>query len=150
MKGKIDVNCVISKSFNGDFTVTTHALVKNLSTTNNYSKNYDFLRVKPKHELKFDAVQYLASLRDQLNELDNKGGIIFKDLECEFIYAKRKNTDDYYYALIINLGTEEEPMIRAFYLTTLNVKTLKKMKLEFKFTESEYDYEDSEDDDNQE
>ncbi|MFI3329370.1 MAG: hypothetical protein R3Y05_02645 [bacterium] len=147
MKGKIDVNCVISKSFNGEFTVTTHALVKNLSTANNYSKNYDFLRVKPKHDLKFDAVQYLASLRNQLNELDNKGGIIFKDLDCEFIYAKRKNSDEYYHALIINLGNEEEPMIRAFYLTALNVKTLKKMKLEFQFTESEYDFEDDTEED---
>lgn len=145
MKGKIDVNCVISKEFSGDLAVKTAAIIKNINTSNSFGKNYGDLRVKPKFELKFDTVQYLASVHNQLNEMDNKGGIIFKGLECDFIYAKQKNTDDFYHALVINLGTTEKPMIRTFYLKTLQVETLKSMKLEFKFTKTEFEIEEEED-----
>lgn len=146
MKGKIDVNCVISKEFSGELAIKSQAIIRNLNTTSTFGKNYGNLRVKPKHELKFDTVQYLASIHNQLNELDNKGGIIFKDLECDFIYAKQKNRDEFYHALIINLGTKDKPMMRTFYLTTMQVETLSAMKLEFKFTKTDFEIDDEESD----
>lgn len=93
-------------------------------------------------EIKFDTVQYLASIHNQLPDLDNKGGILFKDLDCDYIYAKRRNSEEYYHALIINLGTKLLPMVRAFYLSSMQVQTLKAMKLEFNFTKTEFEIDD--------
>lgn len=153
MKGKIDVSCVINLR-SVRFDVKTHALIRNMNSSNKFGAPIDTLRVEPKHPLRLDIVQYLAAIHNKTNELNNNDGkITFRNLDCEFIYAKRKGTEEIYFALIVNLGTKEKPMIRAFYLTTYQVDILETYKLEHEFSLSELDYksQDEEDeDDNQE
>ncbi len=138
MEGKITVKCSIAKDFSGELVVRSRAIVKNLKTTSAFGKNYGDLQVKPKYEIKFDTLQYLASLHNQMQNLDDKGGIVFENLEASYYYAKKLNSDEIYYAIRVNLGTKENPMPRTFYLSAMQQETLKTMKLEYKFDESEY------------
>ena len=73
-----------------------------------------------------------------MQNLDDKGGIVFENLEASYFYAKKLNSDEIYYAIRVNLGTKENPMPRTFYLSAMQQETLKTMKLEYKFDESEY------------
>lgn len=137
MKGLIDVTSVITRNFQGEMVVNTIAIVKDLKTNMPYGKNYGNLQVKPRHELKFDTVQYLAGLHNMRQNLDDKGGIKFTKLEADFIYAKQKNSDEWYHVIIVNLGTVDTPINRAFYLTSRQEASLKTMKLEYEFTKTE-------------
>ena len=138
MNGKITVKCAITKDFSGELVVRSRAIVKNLKTTSAFGKNYGDLQVKPKYEVKFDTLQYLASLHNKMQNLDDKGGITFENLDANYFYSKKLNSDEVYYAIRVNLGTNDKPMPRTFYLSAMQQETLKTMKLEYQFDEAEY------------
>ena len=138
MKGKINVKCVIGKEFNtGDFTVTTTATIENKEGNVNFGKGYANVVVKPRYELSFETLQIIAAKKNMLSHLEDKGGIVFKDLPAEFIYAKAKNEDRYYYAIIVDLGTPDFPVKRTFYLNQKNEYYLSLFKPEYEFTKTD-------------
>ena len=138
MKGKINVTCVIGKEFNtGDLVVTTKAVIENKEGNVNFGKGYANVVVKPRYELSFETLQIIAAKKNMLSHLEDKGGIVFKDLPAEFIYAKAKNEDRYYYAIIVDLGTPDFPVKRTFYLNQKNEYYLSLFKPEYEFTKTD-------------
>ena len=138
MKGKINVTCVIGKDYNtGDLVVTTKATIENKEGNVNFGKGFADIKIKPKFPVSFETVQIIAAKKNMLNHLEDKGGIVFKDCPAEFIYAKAQNEDRYYYAVIVNLGTEDFPVKRTFYLNERNEYYLSLFKPEYEFTKTD-------------
>lgn len=136
MKGKIDVNCIISKDFSGELVVKTKAIIKNMKQSSVFGKGYGNLQVKIKHDFSFDTLQAIAADKGMLDHLDDKGGIMFYGLEAEYVQAKAKNSDREYKVILVNFGTKENPLIRCFYLNQKHEITLKAFQLEYPFTKN--------------
>ena len=138
MKGKINVKCVIGKEFNtGDFTVTTTAVIENKEGNVNFGKGYANVVIHPRYELSFETLQIIAAKKNMLSHLEDKGGITFKDCPADFIYAKAKNEDRWYHAVVVELGTQDYPVKRTFYLTEKNEFYLSLFTPEYEFTKTE-------------
>lgn len=146
MKGKINVNCTISREYgSGDLIVSTKAILVNSEQEKIYGKGYANLMIKSKHPITFDTLQVIAAEKDMLSHLEDKGGIVFKDCPAEFIYAKAKNEDRFYYAIIVDLGTEEFEVKRTFYLNRMQALYLKTFNPEYEFTKVNKELDDSSD-----
>ncbi|MCR5224069.1 MAG: hypothetical protein K6C11_02865 [Bacilli bacterium] len=138
MKGKINVTCVIGKEFNtGDLVVTTKAVIENKEGNVNFGKGYANVVVKPRFDLSFETLQIIAAKKNMLSHLEDKGGIVFKDLPAEFIYAKAQNEDRWYHAVIVDLGTPDYPVKRTFYLNQKNEYYLSLFTPEYEFTKTD-------------
>ena len=123
MKGKCSVVFTISE-FNGDPQITVRCLVRRANSVIKKNSNNNALIVKPKHEVKrLETVQYILALHNKLNELDAIDKATTKvrvdNLDAEFIHAKRKDFDEYYDLVVVNLGTKEVPIMRNFYLSNI-------------------------------
>ena len=123
MKGKCSVVFTISE-FNGDPQITVRCLVRRANSVIKKNSNNNALIVKPKHEVKrLETVQYILALHNKLNELDTVDKSTTKvrvdNLDAEFIHAKRKDFDEYYDLVVVNLGTKEVPIMRNFYLSNI-------------------------------
>lgn len=139
MKGKIDVVCVISKDFSGEYKVSTKAILKDKKASNVFGKGYGNLQIKIRHDFSFDMLQAIAAEKGLLDHLEDKGGFVLYGLDADFVYAKAKNTDNYYHVIFVNFGTEANPMIRSFYINKHQEITLSKFDLEYPFTSAEVD-----------
>ncbi len=138
MKGKINVNCVIGKDHNtGDLNVTTKAIVENKEGNINFGKGFADIKVNSKYVLSFDTLQIIAAKKGMLNHLEDKGGIMFKDCPADFIIAKAKNEDRWYHAVIVDLGTEDFPVKRTFYLNPKQEYYLTTFTPKYEFTKTD-------------
>ena len=143
MKGKCSVVFTISE-FNGDPQITARCLVRRANSVIKKNSNNNALIVKPKYEVKrLETVQYILALHNKLNELDAIDKATTKvrvdNLDAEFIHAKRKDSDEYYDLVVVNLGTKEVPIMRNFYLsdTQSGLISTPWFKPEYEFTLSE-------------
>ena len=143
MKGKCSVVFTISE-FNGDPQITVRCLVRRANSVIKKNSNNNALIVKPKYEVKrLETVQYILALHNKLNELDVIDKATTKvrvdNLDAEFIHAKRKDSDEYYDLVVVNLGTKEVPIMRNFYLsdTQSGLISTPGFKPEYEFTLSE-------------
>ena len=143
MKGKCSVVFTISE-FNGDPQITARCLVRRANSVIKKNSNNNALIVKPKYEVKrLETVQYILALHNKLNELDAIDKATTKvrvdNLDAEFIHAKRKDSDEYYDLVVVNLGTKEVPIMRNFYLsdTQSGLIITPGFKPEYEFTLSE-------------
>lgn len=152
MKGKCSVVFTISE-FNGDPQITARCLVRRANSVIKKNSNNNALIVKPKYEVKrLETVQYILALHNKLNELDAIDKATTKvrvdNLDAEFIHAKRKDSDEYYDLVVVNLGTKEVPIMRNFYLsdTQSGLISTPGFKPEYEFTLSELVVEETEQD----
>ena len=143
MVGKTSVVFTISE-FNGDPQITVRCLVRRANSVIKKNSNNNALIVKPKYEVKrLETVQYILALHNKLNELDAVDKATTKirvdNLDAEFIHAKRKDSDEYYDLVVVNLGTKEVPIMRNFYLsdTQSGLISTPGFKPEYEFTLSE-------------
>lgn len=155
MNGKCSVVFTISE-FNGDPQVTTRCLVRRANSVIKKNSNNNALIVKPKHEIKrLETVQYILALHNKLNELDAVDKATTKvrvdNLDAEFIHAKRKDSDEYYDLVIINMGTKEVPIMRNFYLSDTQSGLIRTpgFKPEYEFTLTERPVEDDAEEDSE-
>ena len=152
MKGKCSVVFTISE-FNGDPQITARCLVRRANSVIKKNSNNNALIVKPKYEVKrLETVQYILALHNKLNELDAIDKATTKvrvdNLDAEFIHAKRKDSDEYYDLVVVNLGTKEVPIMRNFYLsdTQSGLISTPGFKPEYEFTLSELEVEETDQD----
>lgn len=138
MKGKINVTCVIGRDFNtGDSTVTTKAVIENKKGNVNFGKGLANIVIHPKYKVSFETLQIIAAKKNMLAHLEDKGGIVFKDCAAEYVLAKAQNEDRWYHAVIVDLGTEDYPVKRTFYLNEKNEYYLSLFTPEYEFTKTE-------------
>lgn len=156
MKGKISVVFAISE-FNSDAQITTRALVRRANGVIKKNSNSNALVAKPRYDIKnLDTVQYILALHKKVHELDavDKSSIKVRldNLDAEYINTVSHNTGETYDAVIVNLGTAEEPITRRYYLSKTQSKLIRKPEFkpeyEFTFVENTFDEEpeDSEED----
>ena len=137
MLGKVSVQVTIAKAFGGDFDVKLRALVEDKRSVNSFGKGYGKLYVKPKHEIKFDTLQFICDVHDKYENLEESNSFVLSDLEANFIKGIRKDGTEYY-AIQVKLGNEEVPLYRTFYLSSMQIFTLKKrLQPVYEFTQSD-------------
>ena len=139
MFGRISVQFTLVKnSFTGDIEVKTKALLRSKASLQNFKKGYGSMFVKINHDIKLETLQFLAEVvYDKIEELDEKNSLTINDLPAQFVKGKRKD-GSVYYCILVTLGNDEYPMVRAFYLNDMQVIRLEnKFKSPYQFTESE-------------
>lgn len=140
MKGKVTVVFAISENGN-EAQITSRALVRRAGSVMKKNSTNNALTARPKHDIKrVDTVQYILALHKKLNELDNSDKNITKvrvdNLDAEFISTTSRATGMLYDAVIVNLGTKEEPIMRRYYLSSNQSKLIRKPEFrpEYDFT----------------
>lgn len=148
-KTKIDLLFSI-QNFGIDPKVTMRALLRRANSTSRKGTVGDALIVKPKYEIaRYETFQYTCSNYNKLDELfrlsvegKNTIKMCIENMPAELIHSKRKDGSEYD-AILVNLGTEDSPHIRAFYLSDLQSQLIKKKKFvpgaEFSLVEREED-----------
>ncbi len=131
MKGFVEVRCSVSKDQKAGNVVTTYAIIPNLDTRWRSSKDLISMKIESSREMKFSRLQLIAARKNMSAHLEDKGGIRFEKCPAEFIYNKSKD----YYAIFANIGTEDHPEYKSFYLNTDYRELLDFYKLEYEFTE---------------
>ena len=156
MKGKISVVFAISE-FGDDAHISTRALVRRANSVIKKNSNSNALVAKPKYDIKnLDTAQDILALHKKMHELDDvdKSSIKVRldNLDAEYINTVSHKTGEPYDAVIVNLGTAEEPIMRRYYLSKTHSKLIRmpefKPEYEFTFVENTFDEEpeDSEED----
>ena len=150
MKGKISVVSAISE-FGDDAHITTRALVRRANGVIKKNSNSNALVAKPRYDIKnLDTAQYILALHKKMHELDtvDKSSVKVRldNLDAEYINTVSHNTGEPYDAVIVNLGTPEEPITRRYYLTKTQSKLIRKPEFkpeyEFTYVENTFDEED--------
>ena len=153
MKGKVTIVFAISEHGN-EAQITSRALVRRAGSVMKKNSTNNALTARPKYDIKrVDTVQYILALHKKLNELDNSDKNVTKvridNLDAEFISTKSHTTGMPYDAVIVNLGTKEEPIMRRYYLSSNQSKLIRmaefKPEYDFTFVENLIDEEAEED-----
>ncbi len=138
MKGFINVKCVVGKDNNtGEQKVTTYCIIQNMETKYHSRKDLSSIKVMSNREMTFDRLQAVALRRKMIDRLEDKGGILFTQCPADFVHGTRKDGTRYY-AVYANIGTEEKPEFKSFYLTPDNEEYLASFKLQYEFTDEDY------------
>lgn len=145
MKTKIDILFGIAH-YGVDPKVTMRAVLRKEGALYKKGNLAGALLIKPRFEIKhYETFQLIVAQQGKLDEFDNacskaRGTVSFilSDMPAECIKAKRKD-GTFYYAIIINLGSEAHPHPRAFYLNDMHEALIKskafKPQAEFTLTE---------------
>lgn len=139
MKGKINVTCVIGRDYNTqeDVVTATKIKIENKDSKVSFGKGLDGITVKTKYPVSLDTLHIIAEEKGILAHLEDKGGLVLKDCPAEFVYAKAKNEDRWYHAVIVQVGTPNYPVKRTFYLNEKKAYYLSKITTEYEFTKVE-------------